>query len=60
MLKKRVKEKKKCRKCGKVPKAGYFISRAIRNDWVCPDCCSIISKEIRDEKRKTIEEGDND
>lgn len=34
----RVKVDKPCTLCGKVPKEGYYPSRAEKHDWVCPKC----------------------
>ena len=48
-----------CRECGEIPETGYFISRIVRNDWVCPECCNVMSKKIREDKLKAIK-GEND
>ena len=44
-----------CRVCGKVPEDGYYHSKILRSDWICPDCCNKQVKKQREDKAK--EEG---
>ena len=53
----KVRVNKKCRKCGKVPEEGFFISRATRRDWICPKCMAEVQKDKRESLRVDYMEG---
>lgn len=52
----KIKINKRCRLCKKIPEEGYFLSRASRHDWICPDCVTKEGKKFREKRKNKLKE----
>ena len=63
MKEKKLKINRPCRKCKKIPKEGFYLSRILRYDWICPKCCDKSVVRVRKKRikriKKLMEEGKN-